>query len=196
MTASRPTTFTIASVAMFCVVATVWPANATQPNLSGGDRTFAQEMAENNAAEAAAASLAQKLTERGDIRSFAQDALDERAATDAQLRAVASQDGLNLSLQPSAAAQGNLKELAGLHGAAFDRRFIADTERALQDDLSGAAQEARNGVNPGLQYIAVHRRSWLLAQQRLLEQISAGSTIGAEPAAVPLGWQYQPPPSH
>jgi len=182
-------------MAMFCVVATVGPANAT-PNVSGDDHAFAKEMAENNAAEVAAANLALKLTERGDIRNFAQDVLDERAATDAQLRAVASQDGLNLSFEPTAAAQGNLKELAVLHGAAFDRRFIADAESALENELGAAAHEARDGVNPGLQYIAVHRRSWLLAQQRLLEQISAGSTIGAEPEAAPVGWHYQPPPSH
>lgn len=195
MTASRQIIFMVASVAMFCVVVTVWPVNAA-PNVSGDDRAFAKEMAENNAAEAAAANLALKLTERGDIRNFAQDVLDERAATDAQLRAVASQDGLNLSFEPTAAAQGNLKELAVLHGAAFDRRFIADAESALKNDLSAAAQEARDGVNPGLQYVAVHRQPWLLAQQRLLEQISAGSTIGAEPEAAPLGWHYQPPPSH
>ena len=186
----------ITSMAMFCVVATVGPANATQPNVSSGDRTFAEEMAKNNAAEAAAAELAQKLTGRGDVRGFAQDVLGERSTADAQLRAVASQDGLNLSFQPNAAAQGNLKELAVLHDVEFDRRFIADAESALQNDLRAAAQEARDGVNPGLQYIAVHRRPWLLAQQRLLEQISNGSTIGAEPEAVPLGWHYQPPPSH
>jgi predicted outer membrane protein len=196
MTASRPTKFVIASMAMFCVFATVGPANAAQPNVSNGDRTFAEEMAKNNAAEAAAAELAQKLTGRGDIRNIAQDVLDERAATDAQLRAVASQDGLNLSFQPDAAALGNLKELAVLHGVAFDRRFIADAESALENDLSAAAHEARDGVNPGLRYIAVHRRPWLLAQQRLLEQISNGSTIGAGPEAAPLGWHYQPPPSH
>lgn len=195
MTASRRTKFVITSMAMFCVVATVGPANAT-PNVSGDDHAFAKEMAENNAAAVAAANLALKLTERGDIRNFAQDVLDERAATDAQLRAVASQDGLNLSFQPTAAAQGNLKELAVLHGVAFDRRFIADAESALENELGAAAHEARDGVNPGLQYIAVHRRSWLLAQQRLLEQISAGSTIGAEPEAAPVGWHYQPPPSH
>src|SRR6185437_13124663 len=103
MTASRRTKFVITSMAMFCVVATVGPANAT-PNVSGDDHAFAKEMAENNAAEVAAANLALKLTERGDIRNFAQDVLDERAATEAQLRAVASQDGLNLSFEPTAAA--------------------------------------------------------------------------------------------
>lgn len=166
---------------------------AAQPvKPSGADRSFVRETALNAAGTLAEAKLALKQTQRGDIRNFAEDVLTEHAASDAQLRQIASAGGVEMPSPAASADRG--ASLAKLSGAAFDQRYIADAQASLSNDIEVAAREGEGGTNPGLQYFASQRLPRLLAEQRLLEQIAAGSTIGAEPSPPPLGWQYQPPP--
>lgn len=159
---------------------------------SDADRGFVREAALNAASALAEAKLALKQTQRGDIRNFAEDVLSEHAASDAQLRQIASAAGVETPSSTASADRG--ESLAKLSGAVFDQRYIADAQISLGNDIASAAREGQGGTNPGLQYFATQRLPRLLAEQRLLEQIAAGSTIGAEPPSPPLGWQYQPPP--
>ncbi|GEM_PF-6776192 len=157
---------------------------------SAGDRAFAVGVAQSGAAQVAEARLALTNSERGDIRDFAQDLLDDHAVSDAELRQIAATGGVNL---PQATAD-DIAGLAKLRGEAFDRRYVADAETAIGRDITAATREGREGVNPGLQYYAAHRLARLKAEQRIIEQIAVGSTVGVEPPAPSLGWQYQPPP--
>lgn len=160
---------------------------------SAADRSFVADTARSSTAQVAEAKLALTNTERGDIRDFAQNLLNEHAVAAAQLRQIAADNRVNL---PPPIDAADLSQLAKLRGEAFDRRYVADAQSALRDDIARSVREGRDGTNPGLQYFAARRLPRLLDEQRMIEQIAAGSTIGAEPPSPPLGWQYQPPPSH
>lgn len=185
---------TLIALLVFVVATTAGPSGMALPvEPSAADRGFVADMARNSTVQVAEAKLALTNSERGDIRDFAQNLLNEHAVSDAQLRQIAADDGVAL---PSTVDSGDLGQLAKLHGEAFDRRYVADAQSALRDDIAKSAREGKDGTNPGLQYFAAHRLPRLLGEQRMIEQIAAGSTVGAEPPSPPLGWQYQPPSSH
>lgn len=181
----------VVSLALMLGIAQAQGGPKVQP--SPGDRNFVRQALYGDFAEIGAAKLALARASRSDIQGYAQQMIDDFEAMDKRLRPIASEAGIAIPSASSASSQGELNHLAGLSGAAFDRRYISDELIAHQDMVSLFAKESKLGIYPALQYVAGQTQPTLLAHQRIIEQIAAGTTNGQEPPAPPLGWSYQPP---
>lgn len=194
MTLQRPIWAVVVGAAVL-LIGVIEPGSAQSIKLSAADQAFVRDTARSDGAEVVEAKFALANSRRADIKNFAASLLEERTASDAELGTIASANGVDM---PPATARdrADSARLSHVYGDAFDRRYLADTEVALRDDVERTTRESRTGANPSVQYFSNKRLPRLLDEQRLFEQIAVGSTVGVEPPSAPLGWQYQPPPSH
>ena len=84
-----------------------------------------------------------------DVRALALMMVEKAESLHAGLSAQAAESRVGLPQAPSRAAEALLEDMAGLHGATFDRAFVAAAFEDLRDDqLRLLTRANQNGTDP------------------------------------------------
>jgi putative membrane protein len=120
-------------------------APSTQP--SAGDQHFVQQAIERNYAEVSLSQLALQRSRQPDIRAFAQHMIDVHTSVNDTLRQLADKDGIYEPQNPSTRQDDTVARLSGLHGAAFDRAYVAAMVRSQDMAMTAYNHEIASGQN-------------------------------------------------
>lgn len=89
------------------------------------DALFATAAAQSDLYEIGSSELALERATSEEVRTFAQDMIDDHTATTAQLTPIAEELGVTPPTETTAAAQLDIAYLETLEGAAFDAAYLA-----------------------------------------------------------------------
>lgn len=128
---------------------------ATKGSLSKADEKILAAMAQANIAEIEAGKLAQSKSQNDQVKSFAQQMIDDHTKALNDVQAVAQQKGVTLPTEPDARHKAMATKLQAMSGEAFDKAYIAnagvadhkkvysmlisDEKRAKDPDVKAAA---------------------------------------------------------
>lgn len=117
--------------------------------IAASDSAFLKQAAQNGNAEVEASKLALSKSSSTEVKTFAQQMIDDHTKVGEELKALASSKGVEVSDKPSVAQSAKIKLLDAMSGANFDKRYSSmigvtahqDTVRLFQK-ASGAAKDA------------------------------------------------------
>lgn len=92
-------------------------------NVAHVDAAFMKKAAENGLAEVEASRSAASKATNTQVKSFAQQMVDDHTKTNDELKALATSKGVKLPTEPTLAQRAKLKILQGSDGANFDKRY-------------------------------------------------------------------------
>jgi putative membrane protein len=133
---------------------TVW-GQASSPGATGqskqnsaphADSSFMKDAAESGMAEVEASKIAVNKAVNTQIKSFAQQMIDDHTKANDELKALAASKNVKLPTEPSMVDRAKIKMLDGADGANFDRRY-ADSfgVSAHQKTVKLFEKQAKNG---------------------------------------------------
>ena len=146
---------------------------ALAQNTQGGgtagsqDRTFVQQAAQGNVAEAQEGRLAMQQAASPAVREFGRWMFTDHTGMDKWLAMIAQREGFQVPTTPNQEQTQKLLQLRGLHGEQFDRTYIPDQVQDHQKTIALFQQEAQSGQNPQLKFFA--QQSVPVLQQHLAE---------------------------
>jgi putative membrane protein len=111
---------------------------------------FIKAAAQTDAFERTEGRLAVQMAASPKVRTFGQEMVDAHTKTTAALKAAIAKAGLPPPAPPTLTAEQNQKvaALKGLHGAAFDKAYMAQQIEAHQTALGVMQAYASGGDNP------------------------------------------------
>ncbi|MEW6704488.1 MAG: DUF4142 domain-containing protein [Pseudomonadota bacterium] len=113
-------------------------------NAAHADAAFMKKAAESGLAEVQASQLAATKATHTQVKSFAQQMVDDHTKANDELKALAGAKGVELPAEPSMAQKAKLKLLQGAEGADFDKRYARDFGvKAHEDTVSLFQKESR-----------------------------------------------------
>lgn len=99
-------------------------AKSSSGSVSKGDQKLIRDMAYANISEIETAKLALKKTQNQEVRTFAQQMIDDHTKALQQLQQTAQAKGVELPTEPDMKHKAAAKALSGLTGDAFDRAYM------------------------------------------------------------------------
>ena len=115
------------------------------PKISGNDRHFITQAAEDGHAEVALGRLAQQNGANKAVKDFAQRMITDHGNANQELAGIAMKLGVTPPKQPGSKHKPDMKKFSSLKGADFDREYA---EHMVMDHEKAVAlfeKEARNG---------------------------------------------------
>ncbi len=113
-------------------------------NVAHVDASFMKKAAEAGLAEVQASQLAATKAANTQVKSFAQQMVDDHTKANEELKALAASKGVDLPTEPSMAQKAKLKMLQGADGADFDKRYAESFGvKAHEDTVSLFQKEAK-----------------------------------------------------
>lgn len=100
-------------------------AGSGSGQISKSDQKVMQEMAHANLSEIAAATLALKQSQNDQVKTFAQQMIDDHTQAQNELEQLAQAKGVTLPKEPDRKHQAMMKKLEGLQGDKFDKQYMA-----------------------------------------------------------------------
>ena len=122
-------------------------AHAQAPaKLSGQDKSFLKDAAEGGSAEVSASQIAVAQSANADVKTFAQQMIDDHGKAGAELKGLAEQKGVKVSDTPSITKKTEIKMLSERKGSSFDQHY-ADSigVKAHQDTIKLFQKEVDKG---------------------------------------------------
>jgi putative membrane protein len=119
--------------------------------VTSGDRRFMTRAAQMGLAEVAASKVAAEKASSAEVKKFAEHMVKEHEKANAELQQIASSKGVTLPTSPDSKHQEALKELRGLSGDKFDRKYVE--QAGVKDhkaSLSLFQEGAKNAKDPQL----------------------------------------------
>ncbi|SEL06203.1 putative membrane protein [Roseateles sp. YR242] len=98
------------------------------------DAAFLKQAAENGHAEVEGSKLALQKSSNADVKTFAQQMVDDHTKAGDELAALAASKGVEVSKDPSVLQKGKLKMLGARDGASFDRHYAESVGVAAHKD--------------------------------------------------------------
>ncbi|HZE92581.1 MAG TPA: DUF4142 domain-containing protein [Rhizobacter sp.] len=123
------------------------PAAATagsESQLARADVAFLNQAAENGHAEVEASKLALSKASSSQVKSFAQQMVDDHTKAGDELASLAESKGVKVSSSPSLTQKSKLKLLSALDGQNFDKRYAKTIGVAALEDSVKLFQKAAN----------------------------------------------------
>lgn len=117
-------------------------AGQKESTLSGDDRDFLRQAAQNGMAELEASKLAQQKATNPEVKSFAAKMVEEHTRTNQELMQLAQSKGVELPDKPSLLQRAKLRMLAGAEGEKFDQRYAENYGVEAHEDTIELFQEA------------------------------------------------------
>jgi putative membrane protein len=148
------------------------------------DANFVQQAAQGGRAEVAMGNLAEIRGATSAVREFGRWMSTDHTMANDILTDKAQQASLQLPSDLDARDQTTLHHLEGLHGAAFDRAYLAAQLEAHQKTVQLFQNEAQSGQNAGLKQFAQQSLPMLRAHLEELHQL-AGPASGAAAYGIP-----------
>jgi putative membrane protein len=157
----------------------------TQGKLGASDRQLVRQLAYANLAEIEAGRLAQSKSTNDQVRSFAQQMIDDHTRALQQLQQLADAKGITLPTKPNEKHRAQAARLNKLSGDAFDRQYLANS--GLSDHRKTHALVSRvqsTAKNSELKQLAANLLPNIDQHLRLAQQVhashesSTGSSTG------------------
>jgi putative membrane protein len=123
--------------------------------LSGSDRQFVTQAAEDSVAEIELGKLAQRNGASAAVKDFGRRMVTEHGKANEELTAVASKLGIAPPRRPGSKHEVDMKKFARLKGADFDREYAEQMVKEHEKSVSLFEKEARTGDSPGLKAYAI-----------------------------------------
>lgn len=124
------------------------PADMQPMRVDRVDEGFMRQAAENGLAEVQASNVALRKATNAQVKSFAQQMVDDHGKSHAELVTLATKKGVKMPDGPSLMQKAKLKALEAADGVNFDQRYIASMGvQAHEDTLAlfdKASREARD----------------------------------------------------
>ena len=121
----------------------------TPAKLSGQDKSFLKDAAEGANAEVEGSKVAVTQSSSADVKTFAQQMIDDHGKAGAELKGLADQKGVKVSDTPSITKKTEIKVLSERKGSSFDQHY-ADSigVKAHQDTIKLFQKEVDKGSDP------------------------------------------------
>jgi putative membrane protein len=156
----------LASVLTCVAYAQADPSGASGTNARGADsssddtstltsKAFVKRAAQSNFAEIKVSQLALSKTQNPDVRSFAQQMIDDHSKANSQLAQLAKTKNLKVPDEPDMMHKASMKLLQAKSGESFDSAYIEQMNKDHQktiDLFQSAASSSK--VDPDLQALA------------------------------------------
>ena len=128
------------------------------------DKTFVMTADEGNSAEIAASQMALKKLKNAEIRTYAQQMIDDHTKLRADMAPFASQMGVTTPQPLNATHQAEAKRMAALSGKQFETEYIkamaVDHHKTLDlfqnEETTTSNQELKTAVQQGEQVVKQH----------------------------------------
>lgn len=132
----------VAAAAALLLATGAW----AQDNVAHVDAAFMKNAAESGLAEVQASQMAVNKAANTQVKSFAQQMVEDHTKANDELKALASSKGVTLPTEPSMMQRAKLKLLDHATGADFDKRY-ADSFglKAHEDTVSAFQKETQKG---------------------------------------------------
>lgn len=118
-------------------------------NVAHVDAAFMKNAAEAGLAEVQAGQAAASKASNTQVKSFAQQMVDDHSKANDELKSLAASKGVTLPTEPSMAQKAKLKLLQGTDGAKFDQRYSESFGvKAHEDTVSLFQKEAQKAKDP------------------------------------------------
>ncbi len=129
-------------------------ASTGSSSLSKSDEKILKEMAQANIDEIGAAKLAQSKSQNDQVKSFAQQMIDDHTKALNDVQQVAQQKGVTLPTEPDAKHKAMTAKLEAMTGAAFDKAYMSQAgvsdHKAVHGKLMSAEKKAKDADVKGL----------------------------------------------
>jgi predicted outer membrane protein len=123
-------------------------SSSSGAKLSSGDEKILKDMAMADMAEVEGGKLAQSKSQNADVKSFAQQMIDDHSQNLTQVQALAQARGVTLPTEPDAKHKAMAAKLEKLSGDAFDKAYMKDAgvqdHKAVHAKLMTAAKKAKD----------------------------------------------------
>jgi predicted outer membrane protein len=155
---------------------------ATGAKLSAGDEKILKEMAMADMAEVEGGKMAQSKSQNSDVKSFAQQMIDDHTSNLNDVKALAQARGVTLPTEPDAKHKAMAAKLDKMSGDAFDKAYMKQAgvqdHKTVHAKLMAAAKKAKDAEVKALvektePVVAQHLKS---AEQ--MKMAKSGTTSG------------------
>lgn len=176
----KANSLTLLSTAALALAVSLGAQAQAPAKLSGQDKSFLKDAAEGGNAEISASRIAAAQSANADVKTFAQQMVDDHGKVGAELKGLAEQKGVKVSDTPSATKKVEIKMLSERKGASFDQHYAdAIGVKAHQDTIKLFQKEVDKGSDADVKAWA---SKTLPALQHHLEMAQALKTkADAEP---------------
>ena len=143
---SKP--LTLLSAATVALAVGLGAHAADTAKLSHQDKSFLKDAAEGGNAEVEASKVALSQSASADVKSFAQQMVDDHGKAGSELKALAEQKGVKVPDDPSTVKKAEIKVLSGRKGSSFDQHY-ADSigVKAHEDTVKLFQKEVDKGTD-------------------------------------------------
>lgn len=128
--------------------------SAGSSSLGKGDEKILKEMAQANIDEIEAAKLAQSKSQNDQVKTFAQQMIDDHSKALADVQQVAQQKGVTLPTEPDARHKAMSTKLEAMSGAAFDKAYMSQAgvadHKAVHSKLISVEKKVKDADVKGL----------------------------------------------
>ncbi len=118
------------------------------------DEKFVTNAAKDGHAEVELAQLAQQQAGSSQVRAYAQRLAQDHQQADQQLKAIASQKGIQLPDEPNNKQKRDRDKLAKRQGAEFDKEYIDAVVKDHKKAIKEFDKEAKDGKDPDIKAFA------------------------------------------
>lgn len=112
--------------------------------LDRADAGFMKQAAQNGHAEVESSKLALTKATNAQVKSFAQQMVDDHTKANNELQSLAQSKGVELPTDASLAQRAKMKLLSAQDGASFDRRYVQTMGVAAHEDTIKLFEKAAN----------------------------------------------------
>jgi putative membrane protein len=162
------------------------PPGQTQPGMQQqmptttnaiNDNDFAKEAAQGGMAEVKLGQLAEDKGQSDAVKNFGKKMVDDHSAANDKLKAVASNEKVDLPAAIDKHDQKTYDKLSQLSGAAFDRAYAKDMVKDHEKDIDAFKQEASGGQNQAIKNFASETLPTLQEHLKMAKEME--STVSA-----------------
>lgn len=129
--------------------------SAAAGGLSKSDQNLMRQIAYANLAEIEAGKLAQSKSKNEQVRTFAQQMIDDHTKAQGELQQLADSKGVKLPTEPDSKHKNALKKMNTLSGAAFDKSYMKQGGVSDHQNTHNLLQSAeKKATDPELKALA------------------------------------------
>lgn len=145
----KSNSLTLLSAAVLALAMGAGAQAQTPAKLSGQDKSFLKDAAEGGNAEVEGSKVAVAQSSSADVKTFAQEMIDDHGKAGTELKGLAEQKGVKVSDTPSITKKTEIKVLSERKGSSFDQHY-ADSigVKAHQDTIKLFQKEVDKGSDP------------------------------------------------
>jgi putative membrane protein len=144
------------------------------PKLSHQDKSFLKDAAEGGNAEVEASKVALAQSASGDVKTFAQQMVDDHGKAGSELKGLADQKGVKVSDTPTTVRKAEIKVLSERKGSSFDQHYAdAIGVKAHEDTIKLFQKEVDQGSDPEVKAWAQKTLPALQHHLELAQQLKA-----------------------